>query len=622
MTSKPYLSLLFVYTKMRNIAGISTAEAKKSYDMFAKCQYISKITMDKGITFATGTPISNSMTELYTNMRYLQYNLLLNLRLGFFDAWAANFGEIKTVIELAPEGTKYQPKTRFSRFYNLSELMSLFRECADIQTAEMLNLPRPKAEYINVVLEPSKIQQELVKELGKRAEHIRRNKIDSHIDNMLKITHDGRKLALEQRLICEQYEENKNSKVNACVRNAIQIWKDSALQKGTQLIFCDMATPKKSSSFNIYDDIKKKLISAGVPENEISFIHDANTNLKKIQLFAKIRKGKVRFLLGSTAKMGAGTNVQNRLVALHHIDVPWRPSDIDQREGRILRQGNLFDKVMIFRYTTKGTFDSYCWQILENKQRVISQIMTHKSSVRSIEDIDEVVLNYAEIKALTTNNPLIQEKMNLELQVAKLKTYKNNFIQQKHNMEDEITLYFPKKIAELQKQISAYQKDIQTYQENIEQQPKFSIQIAGTIYNDRMIAGSVILQHLYHLIKQNYNFSQPIAIGKYLGFTLQIERNCSSYNLILQGSISHTIEIGESPIGIIVRMNNVLSEFSKHLKFFTQNLKYLEEQLKNAKTEVQKPFPKEDELKEKQARLIEVNTQLNINDVKMSTLAG
>ena len=402
---------LFLYTKMRNVAGIAQTEAQKSSDMFAKCQYMDELTGGKGITFATGTPISNSMTELYTNMRYLQYSTLRKLGLGNFDSWAATFGETQTAIELAPEGTGYRAKTRFAKFFNLPELISLFKECADIQTPDMLKLPIPEAEYENVVLKPSGYQKEMVQTLAERAETVRNREVEPHIDNMLKITNDGRKLALDQRLVNDMLPDDENSKATICVNHAVQIWEDTQEQKSSQLIFCDLSTPKGDGTFNVYEDIRDKLMAKGVPKEEIAFIHEANTEIRKAELFAKVRSGQVRFLLGSTQKMGAGTNVQDRLIALHHLDVPWRPADIEQQEGRILRQGNLNDKVKIFRYVTESTFDSYSWQLIENKQKFISQIMTSKSPVRSCEDLDEATLSYAEVKALATGNPYIKEKM-------------------------------------------------------------------------------------------------------------------------------------------------------------------------------------------------------------------
>ncbi|MBP7941927.1 MAG: DEAD/DEAH box helicase family protein [Phocaeicola sp.] len=434
---------LFLYTKMRNVAGIAQTEAQKSSDMFAKCQYLDELTGGKGITFATGTPISNSMTELYTNMRYLQYGTLQKLGLGHFDSWAASFGETQTAIELAPEGTGYRAKTRFAKFFNLPELISLFKESADIQTPDMLKLPVPEAEYENVVLKPSDYQKDMVTSLADRAEAVRNRMVQPNEDNMLKITNDGRKLALDQRLINDMLPDNDCSKASSCVDKAYEIWDKTKEQKSAQLIFCDLSTPKNDGTFNVYEDIRNKLVTKGVPENEVAFIHEANTEVRKAELFAKVRSGQVRFLLGSTAKMGAGTNVQDKLIALHHMDVPWRPSDIEQQEGRILRQGNSNSKVNIFRYVTEGTFDSYSWQLIENKQKFIGQIMTSKSPVRSCEDIDESALSYAEVKALATGNPYIKEKMDLDIQVSKLKLLKANHTSQKYRLEDNIAKHYP-----------------------------------------------------------------------------------------------------------------------------------------------------------------------------------
>lgn len=610
---------LFLYTKMNNVAGVAHTEAKKSSDMFAKCQYMDELTGGRGITFATGTPLSNSMTELYTNMRYLQYNTLVQLGLGHFDSWASSFGETRTVVELTPEGTGYQAKTRFSRFYNLPELIALFKECADIQTAEMLNLPRPEAEYVDILLKPSELQRELVAELGERAEKIRNGSVNSSEDNMLLITNDGRKLALDQRLFCEGIPENEDSKVNACVKNALQLWRETRHQKGAQLIFCDISTPKKNDSFNVYDDIRNKLIVAGVPAEEIAFIHDANTDIKKAKLFAKVRKGRVRFLLGSTSKMGAGTNVQDRLISLHHLDVPWRPSDIEQREGRILRQGNMNTKIKIFRYITENTFDSYSWQIIENKQRFISQIMTDKSPVRSAEDIDETTLNYAEVKALAAGNPMIKEKMDLDVQVARLKLYKANFASQKYRLEDDISINFPMKISHLQEMIAGYKSDIQRYEANKPTTSEaFNIKLVNSEFDNRNDAGTVIIEYCRKMLKDPRNMAEirtvPVTIGEYLGFKLQIYRDGMSFFMLLKGELSHTTEVKAAAVGNMIRLEHSLADMYEDLPQAEKSLAYIQEQLENAKIEVTKPFPKEEELKEKQARLIELNALLNITD--------
>lgn len=613
---------LFLYTKMSNVAGVQTTDAKKSSDMFNKCQYISEITGNKGITFATGTPISNSMTELYTNMRYLQYDTLQDMGLGHFDSWAAIYGETKTVVELAPEGTGYITRTRFSRFYNLPELIALFKEVADIRTAEMLNLPRPKADYENVQLKPSEIQKTLVADLAERAEAIRNGSVDPSIDNMLRITNDGRKLALDQRLFEDIYPDDKNSKINSLIQRAIPIWQESKAQKGVQLIFCDMSTPKKDGSFNVYDDIRDKLIAEGVPADEIAFIHDANTIARKNKLFAKVRKGTVRFLLGSTAKMGAGTNVQDRLIALHHLDVPWRPSDIEQREGRILREGNKFGKVKIFRYVTENTFDSYNWQILENKQKFISQIMTSKSPVRTADDIDELVLTFSEVKALATGNPFIKEKMELDVEVARLKLYKGNFNSQKYRLEDDINFNLPQRIKHLELMIDSYEKDIQTYQEHYEMSDEFTITINHVDYTNRKEAGAALAEQLHNLPPKTIGESENFLIGKYLGFDLIFHREPYDKYLILKGELNHIIRFTNTIQGTIMRLQDAPNDFKENLDEYIERLSYNQTQLANAMEEVKKPFPKEEELKEKQARLNELNAQLNISGKSTELVAG
>ena len=604
---------LFLYTKMSNVAGVQTTDAKKSSDMFNKCQYISEITENKGITFATGTPISNSMTELYTNMRYLQYDTLQDMGLGHFDSWAAIYGETKTVVELAPEGTGYITRTRFSRFYNLPELIALFKEVADIRTAEMLNLPRPKADYENVQLKPSEIQKTLVADLAERAEAIRNGSVDPSEDNMLRITNDGRKLALDQRLFEDIYPDDKNSKINSLVQRAIPIWQESKAQKGVQLIFCDMSTPKKDGSFNVYDDIRDKLIAEGVPADEIAYIHDANTIARKNKLFAKVRKGTIRFLLGSTAKMGAGTNVQDRLIALHHLDVPWRPSDIEQREGRILREGNKFGKVKIFRYVTENTFDSYNWQILENKQKFISQIMTSKSPVRTADDIDELVLTFSEVKALATGNPFIKEKMELDVEVARLKLYKGDFNSQKYRLEDDINFNLPQRIKHLELMIDSYEKDMRTYQEHYEMSEEFNLTINHVDYTSRKEAGAALAEQLHNLPPKKVSEAENFLIGKYLGFDLLFHREPYDKYLILKGELNHIIRFTNTIQGTLMRLQDAPNDFKENLDEYIERLSYNQTQLANAMEEVKKPFPKEEELKEKQARLNELNAQLNIS---------
>ena len=604
---------LFLYTKMRNVAGIAQTEAQKSSDMFAKCQYMDELTGGKGITFATGTPISNSMTELYTNMRYLQYNTLQRLGLGHFDSWAASFGETQTAIELAPEGTGYRAKTRFAKFFNLPELIALFKESADIQTPDMLKLPVPEADYENIVLKPSEYQKDMVQSLADRAEAVRDRKVQPNIDNMLKITNDGRKLALDQRLINDMLPDEENSKATTCVDKAFEIWEQTKEQKSAQLIFCDLSTPKGDGTFNVYEDIRDKLMAKGVPENEIAFIHDANTETRKAELFAKVRSGQVRFLLGSTAKMGAGTNVQDRLIALHHLDVPWRPSDIEQQEGRILRQGNMNDKVKIFRYVTEGTFDSYSWQLIENKQKFIGQIMTSKSPVRSCEDIDEAALTYAEVKALATGNPYIKEKMDLDIQVSKLKLLKANHTSQKYRLEDNIVKHYPAQIATMKERLAGYRADIQTYQQNkFPDKDTFSMIIGNRVYTEKKEAGAALIDMCRSAKQPN----MAVTIGEYQGFKMSVSFDSffSKFTVNLKGSISHEVEIGADPLGNLQRLSNALEGMDKKMEEVAQKLENVEHQLETAKVEVTKPFPQEAELAEKLERLTELNALLNMDE--------
>lgn len=604
---------LFLYTKMRNVAGIAQTEAQKSSDMFAKCQYMDELTGGKGITFATGTPISNSMTELYTNMRYLQYNTLQRLGLGHFDSWAASFGETQTAIELAPEGTGYRAKTRFAKFFNLPELIALFKESADIQTPDMLKLPVPEADYENIVLKPSEYQKDMVQSLADRAEAVRDRKVQPNIDNMLKITNDGRKLALDQRLINDMLPDEENSKATTCVDKAFGIWEQTKEQKSAQLIFCDLSTPKGDGTFNVYEDIRDKLMAKGVPENEIAFIHDANTETRKAELFAKVRSGQVRFLLGSTAKMGAGTNVQDRLIALHHLDVPWRPSDIEQQEGRILRQGNMNDKVKIFRYVTEGTFDSYSWQLIENKQKFIGQIMTSKSPVRSCEDIDEAALTYAEVKALATGNPYIKEKMDLDIQVSKLKLLKANHTSQKYRLEDNIVKHYPAQIATMKERLAGYRADIQTYQQNkFPDKDTFSMKIGNRVYTEKKEAGAALIDMCRSAKQPN----MAVTIGEYQGFKMSVSFDSffSKFTVNLKGSISHEVEIGADPLGNLQRLSNALEGMDKRMEEVAQKLENVEHQLETAKVEVTKPFPQEAELAEKLERLTELNALLNMDE--------
>ena len=623
-----YYKNLFLHTKMRNVAGIAQSEAQKSSDMFAKCQYLDELTGGKGITFATGTPISNSMTELYTNMRYLQYDTLQRMGLGHFDSWASSFGETQTAIELAPEGTGYRAKTRFAKFYNLPELIALFKECADIQTPDMLNLPIPKAEYENVVLQPSEHQKEMVTSLAERAEAVRDRRVEPHEDNMLKITNDGRKLALDQRLINPLLPDEEHSKVNALVQKAYEIWDRTKADKSAQLIFCDLSTPKivgKTTAVDgddmleaevfddVYHDIKRKLVNRGVPEEEIAFIHEANTELRKTELFGKVRSGQVRFLIGSTQKMGAGTNVQDRLVALHHLDVPWRPSDIEQQEGRILRQGNRNDTVSIFRYVTEGTFDSYSWQGIENKQKFISQIMTSKSPVRSCEDVDEAALTYAEVKALATGNPYIKEKMDLDIQVSRLKLMKANHTSQIYRLEDNIAKNYPKQIEVLQERIRGFQADMETVRKNLPaDKDNFSMKVGNRIFTDKKEAGTAILA----MCQEMDSLQQMVEIGEYAGMRMKVTFDSFNRKFVmsLKGELSHNFELGSDAFGSITRLHNVLDGMAGELSEAETKLNNVTHQLETAKLEVQKPFPAEEELKEKMERLAELDALLNMDE--------
>ena len=604
---------LFLYTKMRNVAGIAQTEAQKSSDMFAKCQYLDELTGGKGVTFATGTPISNSMTELYTNMRYLQYSTLQKLGLGHFDSWASSFGETQTAIELAPEGTGYRAKTRFAKFFNLPELIALFKESADIQTPDMLKLPVPEAEYENVVLEPSEYQQDMVSSLADRAEAVRNRLVKPYQDNMLQITNDGRKLALDQRLINDMLPDSETSKASTCVEKAFEIWEQTKEQKSTQLIFCDLSTPKGDGTFNVYEDIKNKLTEKGVPPEEIAFIHEANTETRKAELFGKVRSGQVRFLLGSTQKMGAGTNVQDRLIALHHLDVPWRPSDIEQQEGRILRQGNLNPKVKIFRYVTEGTFDSYSWQLIENKQKFIGQIMTSKSPVRSCEDVDEAALTYAEVKALATGNPYIKEKMDLDIQVSKLKLMKANHTSQKYRLEDNIAKHYPQQIVILKERISGMTADIQTAKTNLPaDKEQFFMKVGDKAYTDKKEAGAALVE----MCREMKTVNVPATVGEYAGFKMAVSFDSFNHKFVmnLKGQLSHNLEIGSDPLGNIARINHALESMPKQLSEAQTKLETVERQLETAKVEVEKPFAQEAELAEKLERLSALNALLNMDE--------
>ena len=604
---------MFLYTKMRNIAGIAQTDAQKSSDMFAKCQYLDEITGGKGVTFATGTPVSNSMVELYTIMRYLQYDTLQKLHLGHFDSWAASFGETVTAIELSPEGTGYRAKTRFARFFNLPELISLFKESADVQTADMLNLPVPEAEYINEVLKPSETQQEMVSSFADRAERVRNGNVDPRTDNMLKITNDGRKLALDQRLINDLLPDEPESKVNLCVENAYQVWEESTPDKSTQLIFCDLSTPKADGTFNVYDDVREKLVAKGIPREEIAFIHEANTETKKAELFAKVRSGQVRILLGSTPKLGAGTNIQDRLIALHHLDCPWKPSNLEQQEGRILRQGNRNQKVKIFRYVTENTFDSYMWQILENKQKFISQIMTSKSPVRACDDVDDTALTYAEIKALATGNPYIKEKMDLDIQVSKLKLMRANHTSQIYSLESDIARRYPAEITAAKERIAGLKADLAAAKPLLEQdKEKFSITVEDRVYTDRKEAGSAILAACAAM-KIAKTEGQIADLG---GFAIssRFDAFAQTFKLTIKRQSSYTIELGSDPAGNIQRILNALASIEKTLPQVERRLETLQQQLAEAKEEVQRPFPQEAELNEKSARLAELNALLDMDE--------
>jgi len=610
---------LFLYTKMRNVAGISQTDAQKSSDMFMKCRYMDELTGGRGITFATGTPVSNSMTELYTIMRYLQYDTLMRMGMGHFDSWAATFGETVTAIELSPEGTGYRAKTRFARFFNLPELISIFKEAADIQTSDMLNLPVPEAEFINEVLKPSEEQQEMVSAFSERAESVRGGLVNPTEDNMLKITNDGRKCALDQRLLNEILPDAEKSKVNTCVENAFQVWDEGKTDRTTQLIFCDLSTPKGDGTFNVYDDVRNKLVARGIPKEEIAFIHEYNTEAKKAELFAKVRAGQVRILMGSTPKLGAGTNVQDRLIALHHLDCPWKPSDLEQQEGRILRQGNQNDKVKIFRYVTENTFDAYMWQILENKQKFISQIMTSKSPVRACEDVDDTALSYAEIKALATGNPYIKEKMDLDVQVSKLKLLKANHTSQIYRLESDIAKNFPVQISALKERIAGMQVDSQVVKSvDLQDNDTFAMTVGNVLYEDKKEAGEALIAACAGLKA----VSTGGKVGEYHGFTLSVSYNMFSnaFELTIKGKCSYKLEIGKDPVGNMQRIHNTLSSIDRKLTESEQKLETVQQQLATAQEEVKKPFPKEAELNEKIERLSELNALLNMDEKGNETI--
>ena len=603
---------LFLTTKMRNVAGLSTSEAQKSSDMFGKCRYLDEITGGRGVVFATGTPVSNSMTELYTVMRYLQYSTLQQKKLTHFDCWASTFGETTTAIELAPEGTGYRARTRFAKFFNLPELMSMFKEVADIKTSDQLHLPVPVAKFETVVAKPSEIQKEMVQELSKRAAEIHSGAVDASVDNMLCVTNDGRKIGLDVRLMNPMLPDDPNSKLNVCVQNVLKIWEDGKDQKLTQLLFCDLSTPKNDGNFNVYDDIRKKLVAAGVPENEIEFIHNADTEAKKAALFSKVRSGDVRILLGSTAKMGAGTNVQSRLVAVHHLDVGWKPSDMTQRNGRIIRQGNMNKEVKVFNYVTEGTFDSYLFQTLENKQRFISQIMTSKSPVRSCEDVDEQALSYAEIKALCAGNPLIKEKMDLDVQVAKLKVLKADHQSQKFRLQDKLLTKFPADIRETNAYIAGVKADAQLAAAHPQVQEGFcGMTIKGVTYDEKKTAGERLVLACSELPN-----AEEKVIGSYRGFELSLRFDTfrSEYQAILKGERRYPVALGTDPLGNIIRLDNSLNNFPERINSAENELATLHQQQAAAQIEVEKPFPQEEELAKKSARLAELNAQLDVDE--------
>ena len=608
---------LYLYTKMRNVAGLSTSEAQKSSDMFGKCRYLDEITGGRGVIFATGTPLSNSMTEMYTLMRYLQYNTLQQKGLTHFDAWASTFGETTTAIELAPEGTGYRARTRFAKFFNLPELMAMFKEAADIKTSDQLHLPVPDAKFETVVVKPSEIQQDMVQALSERAAEVHSGSVDPSVDNMLKITSDGRKIGLDQRLMNSALPDDPNSKLNACVNNVLRIWNDTKEQKLTQLIFCDMSTPKGDGSFNVYDDIRSKLLNAGVPEQEIEFIHNADTENKKAELFSKVRSGQVRVLLGSTAKMGAGTNVQTLLVAVHHLDVGWRPSDMTQRNGRIIRQGNQNKQVYVYNYVTESTFDAYLYQTLENKQKFISQIMTSKSPMRSCDDIDEQALSYAEIKALCAGDPRIREKMDLDVQVAKLKVLRGDFQNQKYRLEDKLLKTFPEEIQKQKTRIAALQQDSQIAAAHPQDKENFcGMTIKGMVYDDKKAAGERLL-----LARQEMPNADMMLLGTYRGFELNIRFDSfkNEHQAVLRAELSYPVSLGDDARGNITRLDNAIDNFADRIADAENALQNLEQQKQAAEVEVAKPFAQEEELAEKSARLAELNTLLNIDRDRSSS---
>ena len=615
-----YYKNLYLYTKMRNVGGIAQTEAQKSSDLFMKCRYLDEITGGRGTVFATGTPISNSMVELYTIQRYLQYNTLVKNGLQHFDAWASTFGETITAVELTPEGTGYRAKTRFAKFYNLPELMAMFKEVADIKTADMLNLPVPEAKYHNIAVKPSEMQKEMVASLAERAEQVRGGGVDSSVDNMLKITNDGRKLALDQRMLNDMLPDFEGSKINACVDNIYRIWEKNTDKKSAQLVFCDLSTPKNDGTFSVYNDIRKKLIERGIPESEVKFIHEADTDMKKKELFQKTRKGEVRVLLGSTQKMGAGTNVQDKLIALHDVDCPWRPSDLEQRSGRIVRQGNENPQVDIYRYVTEQTFDAYLYQLVEGKQKFASQIMTSKSPVRSAEDIDETALSYAEIKMLATGNPYIKEKMDLDIQVQKLKMLKSNFLSEKYGLEDKVIKFYPQQIAYLKSRVEGLTKDVETaklHPKPIDEQP-LGMMVSGVSYSEKAEAGQAIINAC-----KSMNSPDAIPLGEYRGFQMELYFDTVQRNYVvkLKGETSRDVPLGDDSHGNIVRIDNGIERFEETLADTKNSLENTEKQFETAKQEIEKPFDKEEELRAKTARLDELNILLNM-DKKENEIVG
>ena len=630
---------LFLYTKMRNVAGLSTSDAQKSSDMFAKCRYMDEITGSRGVIFATGTPVSNSMTELYTMQRYLQYDRLAELNMTHFDCWASRFGETVTALELAPEGTGYRARTRFSKFFNLPELMNLFKEVADIKTADQLHLPTPEVEYHNVVSQPTEHQKEMVKALSERASKIHGGSVDPSVDNMLKITSDGRKLGLDQRIINQLLPDEPGTKVNQCVENIMQIWRDGAADKLTQLVFCDISTPQQAASskkaakaldnptlhaledavpldnpepaFTIYEDIRQKLIAQGMPAEQIAFIHEANTEVRKKELFSKVRTGQVRVLLGSTQKMGAGTNVQDRLVALHDLDCPWRPGDLQQRKGRIERQGNSNPLVHVYRYVTEGTFDAYLWQTVENKQKFISQVMTSKSPVRSCDDVDETALSFAEIKALCAGDPRIKERMDLDVEVSRLKLMKADHQSKQYRLEDQLLKYFPEEIEKNKGFIAGLEKDMETLTAHPHPEDGFAgMEVRGDVLTDKENAGAALLDAC-----KEVKGSDPVQIGSYRGFTMSVEFSAwkQEYTLLLKGEMTHRTTLGTDPRGNLTRIDNTLSQMPQRLQSVKAQLDNLYEQQAAAKEESGKPFPYEEELRVKSDRLVELDTLLNMD---------